>query len=124
MGSGSPKVRDRSTDGSVVLVGVRIHVSCICDLAFGGGVDQVDLGAGERLQRREVEGLGERVNASMLEQLISSLINFRGIWISLQVSGIGDFAGKVVASVQVFEEASYGIEVFVNQVYSTVLKTC
>jgi hypothetical protein len=41
----------------------------------------------------------------------------------LEISCAGKFAREVVACVQEFEEASHGVEVFVNKVNSALLAT-
>jgi hypothetical protein len=94
---------------------VPIYISSVGDLALGSRVDAVDLAGCQRLQTGHLEGLGQSVDSGMLEELVASLVDKRGIGITLKIAGVREFAGKVVASVEKFEEASDGIEVFVSE---------
>ena len=95
----SPKIGDRGTDGGIVLLGVSVDVSGVCDLALCGGVDAVDLGGCERLESWEIERLAESVDPSMLQELVAGLINFRRGWVSFEVAGASNLAREVVTSV-------------------------
>ena|SRR6187402_2643224 len=64
--SGSPEVRNGSTYGRIVPLGMCVDVSRICDFALCGRVDTMDLGRCEGLERGEVERLPERVNSRVL----------------------------------------------------------
>lgn len=95
----SPKIGDRGTDGGIVLLGVSVDVSGVCDLALCGGIDAVNLGGCERLESWEVERLAESVDSSMLQELVTCLIDFRRGWVSLEVARASNLAREVVASV-------------------------
>lgn len=60
----------------------------------------------------------------MLQKLVTGLVDFGGGWVSFKVSGASDLAWEVVASVEEFEEASNGIEVFIDEVNSAFLISC
>lgn len=98
-----------------------IDISSICDFALGSGIDAVNFGRRERFEGWHIESFSKGVNTSMLQELISSLINIRGAGISFQVSRAGDLSGEIIASVEEFEKASDSVEVFVNEVNSTLL---
>lgn len=117
----SPEVGDRCANGGIVLLGVGVYVSGICDLAFGGRVDAVDLGGSERLEGGQVEGFSKNIDTGVLEELVSGLVDNRCGWIALEIAGAWEFAWEVVACVKELEEASDGIEVFVDEVNSTLL---
>lgn len=72
-----PKVCNRRADGGVGVVGVGIDILRIGNLAFGGGVDAVDFGAGEGAQVGQAVLVGEGVDAGVLEKLLAALVHFR-----------------------------------------------
>lgn len=57
----------------------------------------------------------------MFEKLVTRLVDKGSIRIALEIAGAGDLAWEVVACVEVFEEASHGIEIFVNEVDAALL---
>jgi hypothetical protein len=83
----------------------------------------VDLRGGERLEGGQAERFGQRVDACVLEELVACLIDVGRVRVLLEISCAGKFAREVVACVQEFEEASNGVEVFVNKVNSALLAT-
>lgn len=64
---GGPEVHHRPADGGVVLLGVRIDVAGVGDLALRRRVHAVDLRRGEGFQAGQAERLGERVHARVLQ---------------------------------------------------------
>jgi hypothetical protein len=100
---------------------MSIHVSRIRYLSLGRRIYAVDLGASERLEGWQVKCFTERVDTSVLEKLITSLINERGRGVALEIAAAGDFAREVVTCIEEFEEAADGIQVFVYKVDSTLL---
>ena len=117
----SPEVGNRRSDSLIILGGIGIHISGICKLALGGRVDTMDLASRKRLQGGQLQGLGQSIDSSMLEELIASLVNLRSAWIFLQITGSSYLAGKVIACVQKFEEASDSIQLLVYKVNATFL---
>lgn len=82
MRSRSPEVRNRSPNRSIVLVRVRIHVSGIGNLSLRSRVHAVDLAASQALESWQVESLAQSVDTSVLEELITSLVDGRGLRIA------------------------------------------
>jgi hypothetical protein len=121
MTSRSPEVRHRSPNCSVVLVSVCVHIPGVCDFALGGRVYAVDLGGSQRLEGREAESFGQRVDSCVFEELVACLVNLWCIGVPLEVPCAWDFAGEVVAGVEELEEASNSVKVFVYEVNSTLL---
>lgn len=121
MTASGPEVGNWSTDGGVVLLGVGVDVSGICDLALCGGVDAVYLGGCEGLESWEVERLAESIDSGMLQELVTRLVDFGSGWISLEIAGSSNLAWEVVAGVEELEETSNGVEIFVNEVNSALL---
>ena len=81
----------------------------------------MNLATRKALQPRKVKRFRQGVDARMLEELITRLINSWGRGVALQVSGTCDFAGEIVACVEELEETSYGVEIFVYEVDSSLL---
>jgi hypothetical protein len=57
----------------------------------------------------------------MLQKLVSCLVYFWGCGIVLEVAATRDLAREVVVGVEVLEETSNSVEIFVNQVNATLL---
>jgi hypothetical protein len=53
--------------------------------------------------------------------LVARLVDEGCGGVALEIAGPGDLAREVVAGVQEFEEAAYGVEVFVYEVDSALL---
>lgn len=104
-----PEVRDWCSDARIVLLGIGVHVSRVRKLALGRAVDAVDLGASQSLQGWEFKHLAERVDSSMLEQLITRLVDFRDTRILLEIARTDNPLGEVLASVEKLQEAAHGI---------------
>lgn len=83
---------------------MAVHVPRVRQLGDGGGGDEVDLGVGERLQRRHGEFLREGVHLGVLEELVAGLVDGRGGGVGLEVAR-GQSVREVFARVEVFEEA-------------------
>lgn len=92
---------------------MRIHVSRICNLALGGTVDAVNFAACEGFESGEGKGLAERIDACVFEELVARLVDEGSRGVALEITTAGDLAWEVVACVEEFEEAAYGVEVFV-----------
>jgi len=100
---------------------VAVDVSGVGDLALGGTVDAVDLGGCEGLEAGQVKCIRECVDAGVLEELVTGLVDFWESRVALEIAGAGKFAWEIIASVQELEEASDGVEVFVDQINSALL---
>lgn len=94
-----PEVGDWRAHRGVVLAGVLVDVTRVCDLALGGRVDAVDLAAREALELVHAEPLGYRVNARVLEQLLARLVDGRQGGVRLEQALARQLLGEVVASV-------------------------
>lgn len=94
-----PEIRNRRADRGIVLISVRIHVSGVRDLALGSRVDAVDLAGSQRLEEREVQGFGERVDACVFEELVACLVDLGGGGVALEIARVDDLAREVVACV-------------------------
>jgi hypothetical protein len=121
MAARSPEIHNRGADGRVVLMGMRVDVAGVGDLALRGGVDAVDLGGGEGAQDGEAEGLGEGVDARVLEQLVAGLVDVGRRGVGLEISRARDLPREVVPRVQELEETPDGVEVLVDEVDAPVL---
>lgn len=119
--SGSPEIRHGSANCGIVLLSMRIHIAGVCDLAFRCGVDAMNLRARKGFERRKIEGLCEGVDSSVLQQLVSRFINERSVWVALEVAGPWDLPWEVISGIEEFEEASHGVEIFVNQINAAFL---
>ena len=98
----------------IILIRMGIHVSRVRDLALGSRVHAVDLRGGKTLELWEVKGFGEGVDAGVLQELVSILVNGGHGRIAVEIAGAGQLAREVVACVEEFEEAADGVEVFVD----------
>ena len=121
MAPGRPEVRHRRADGQVVLLRVRVHVPRVRDLALGRAVHAVDLGRRQGLQRGEAERVAEGVDARVLEELVARLVDGGRAGVALELARAGHLAREVVARVEEFEEAAYGVEVLVYEVDTALL---
>lgn len=83
MASRGPECRDGLANRDVVPWSVCVHVAGISDLTACRAADTVYLGVCQRLQGRHTQLLRQRVDARMLEQLISRIVNVgnTGIWL-------------------------------------------
>jgi len=81
----------------------------------------VDFAGGEGFEGGEGKGIAEGIDTGVLEQLVACLVNERRSGVALEIAGPGDLAGEVVACVEEFEEAAYGVEIFVYEVDSAFL---
>lgn len=115
VGAAGPEVRDGGADGGVGLGGVRVDVLGVRDLALGGGVDAVNLGAGEGAQGGHAELVGQRVHARVLEQLDAVLIDLGEGRVRLERARAGQLLGEVLARVQELEEAADGLDVLFGE---------
>lgn len=82
MRSCSPEVGHRSSDRRVILVGMSIDISSVGNFALGCRIDAVDLGTCEALEGRETKSCSEGIDTSMLEKLITSLVDNRCIGVA------------------------------------------
>jgi hypothetical protein len=121
MRSRSPEIRNRSSNRRIILMRMRIHISRISNLSLRRRINAMNLTTRKALQPRKVKCFRQGVHTRMLEELIARLINGRSRGVALQVSGPCDFAGEVVACVEELEETSYGVEIFVYKVNSSLL---
>jgi len=81
----------------------------------------MDLGGCERFEGGKVERFGEGIDTRVLQELVASFVDGWGGGVMLEVARAGDLAWEVVAGVEEFEEAAYGVQVFVNEVNATFL---
>ena len=109
MAAGGPEVGDRSAHRGVLLAGVLVDVAGVGDLALGGRVDAVDLAAGQAPKLVHAELLREGIDARVLEELLARLVHGRQGGIGLERALSRQLLRKVVAGVQVLEEASDGV---------------
>lgn len=122
MAAGGPEVGDGGADGGVVPAGVLVDVAGVGDLALGRRVDAVDLAAREAPQLVHAELLGQRVDARMLQQLLTCLVYGGYGGVLLQQSLARQLLREVVARVEEFEEAADGVELVGWEVYLSRLK--
>lgn len=114
VGAGGPESRDGFPDGFVLGGSLLVHKPGVGDLALGGGLGEVDLLVGEGGEGREVEALGEGVDAGVAEQ--SDAVVVRGGDGGVVFHGLGALeGGEVVAFVEVLEHAGGGGEVVVGE---------
>lgn len=111
-----PEARDRRADLLVLLLSVSIDVAGVGNLALGGRVDAVDLGAGEGLEVVDAELLRQGVDAGVLEELVAGVVDGRGSWIVFEDALTGELLGEVLSGVEEFEKAAYSIDVLVGKV--------
>jgi hypothetical protein len=121
MRSRSPEIRNRSSNRRIIFMRMRVHISRISNLSLRRRINTMNLATRKALQPRKVKRFRQGVDARMLEELITRLINSWGRGVALQVSGTCDFAGEIVACVEELEETSYGVEIFVYEVNSPLL---
>lgn len=121
MGAGGPEARDGHTDRGVVRAGVGIHIASVCDLALGGGVDAVDLCAGEGLETVNAKLVGEGVDARVFEKLLAAVIDGGESRVRFEDALAGELFGEVLAGVEVLEEAADSLDVEVGQLNLTRL---
>lgn len=118
----SPEARDRGANRGVVVVGESIDVASVCDLALGGRVDAVDLGAREGLEAVDAKLVGEGVDAGVLEELVAAVVDGRDGGIGLEDALAWELLGEVLARVEVLEEASDGVDVVFGELNLTGLR--
>jgi len=98
-----------------------IYISGICDFSLGGRIDAMDLGGSQGLEFGECEFFGKSVDSGVLKKLVSGFVNIWCVCVALEISRSGDLAREVFARVEELEEASDGIQIFVNKVNSAFL---
>jgi len=123
MRSRRPEIRNRSSNRRIILMRMRIHISRISNLSLRRRINAMNLATRKALQPRKIKRFRQGVHTRMLEELITRLINSWGRGVALQVSGACDFAGEIVACIEKLEETSYGVEIFVYEVNSSLLCT-
>lgn len=119
-----PKVGDGRADSRIVNGGVGVDVARILDLALDRGVDAVDFGRRERLQRGDAPFLSQRIDPCVLEQLDAGVVDGGDRRIVFEASLAGQLAGEVFVCVEELEEAADGIDVFVGEVDLARLPDC
>lgn len=72
----------------------------------------MDFGGGEGAQVGDLELFGQGVDAGMLEELLAGLVDLGEGGIDLELALTGHLAGKVVAGVEVLEEAADRVDLF------------
>lgn len=100
-----PEARDRRAHRCVVLVGELVRVARKHNLALDGRVDAVNLGGGEDTEGADIELLGECVDARVLKELGAGVVEGGDGGVGFEGALAGDFAGEVLAGVEVLEEA-------------------
>ena len=113
----SPEAGNGRANLLVILACVGVDVTGVSDLALGGGVDAVDLGAGEGLEGVDAELLRQGVDASVLEELVARVIDGGGSRVVFEDALARELLGEVLARVEELEEAAYGVDVLVGEVY-------
>lgn len=117
-----PKVGYGCTDSRIVDRGIGVNVARILDLALDGGIDAVDFGRRERLQRGDAPFLSQGVDPCVFEQLDARVVDGWNSGIVFEASLARQLAREVFVSIQEFEEAADGIDVFVWEVDLSRLK--
>lgn len=117
-----PEAGNRLSDGIILLWRSSIHVSGVCYLALGSGLDAVDLAVSQLLELRHAELISQDIDASVLEELVAGGVEIWSGWVVDEAVGVGDLLGEVLAGIEELEEASDGID-WLIEVKSTSLKS-
>lgn len=110
-----PEAGDGGAHRGVVGARVGVDVAGVGDFALCRRVDAVNLGAGQRLERRDAELFGEGIYARVLEELVARVVDGGQAGVGLECALAGELPGEVFARVEVFEEAADGVVVFVGE---------
>lgn len=78
----------------------------------------------QRLEFGQAKPVGERVDASVLEQGETFVVGLGDGWVVFdwRVLGVAEALGEVVAVVEVLEEGACCVEVFVGKIDTSVLE--
>lgn len=95
----SPEAGNGRADRSVVGASVGVDVAGVGDLALGGRVDAVNLGAGEGAQCVDTKLLGKSVDARVLEELVARVVDGRGRGVVLEDALAGYLLGEILARI-------------------------
>lgn len=76
----------------------------------------MDLGAGESLEGADAELLRQGVDPGVLEELVAGVVDGRSGRVVLEDPLAGELSGEVFSRVEEFEEAAYGVDVFVREI--------
>ena len=99
----------------VVGARVGVDVARVGDLALGGRIDAVDLGAGERAQGADAKLLAEGVDTRVLEELVARVVDGRRRGVVLEDALAGELLGEVLARIEEFEEDADGLDVLFEE---------